>query len=318
MMKPNAEAITIFCSHLCVGEGVSPLEPKEWSALAQRLMAEKLQPADLLEFGREDFRHRLQYTDEQTDRMLRLMDRSASLGFAVSQYEAMGISLITRADAEYPARLKQKLGHSCPPIFYAAGKLSLLNQGMAGYAGARNIAQEDMAFAQSTVRKTVEKGFAVVSGGARGIDQTAEQEALSLGSCAAAFLSDSLLKRLKDSHTVQAIQQGRLLLLSAVKPDAGFNTGIAMARNKYIYAQANGAIIVKSDLNKGGTWSGAVENLRHGWCPTFCWNRSEYSGNAALIQKGAIPIDESWDGSLFAHAPQADGETFAQLSIFDL
>ena len=49
-MNQNGMAIAILCSRLCMGEGVKPLEPREWSALANAMRAQKLQPADLLEF----------------------------------------------------------------------------------------------------------------------------------------------------------------------------------------------------------------------------------------------------------------------------
>ena len=50
-MNKNSEVITILCSHLCVGDGVKPLEPKEWSNLAKLLVAKNMQPSDLLEFS---------------------------------------------------------------------------------------------------------------------------------------------------------------------------------------------------------------------------------------------------------------------------
>ena len=37
-MNQNAEAIVILCSRLCVGEGIRPLEAREWSKLAQQLL----------------------------------------------------------------------------------------------------------------------------------------------------------------------------------------------------------------------------------------------------------------------------------------
>ena len=53
-MNRNAEAITIFCSHLCVTDGILPLEAKEWSMLAEKLLFLKLQPECLLDFERQD------------------------------------------------------------------------------------------------------------------------------------------------------------------------------------------------------------------------------------------------------------------------
>ena len=181
-MNLNAHAIVTLCSHMCVGEGVVPLEPKEWSELAKLLMEKQLQPADLLGFSEAEMKERLQLATDQTQRLARLVDRSASLSFELSQYENMGIFVITRADEQYPKRLKKVLGNQCPPLFYYAGNLELLDCRSVGYAGSRSVGEEDIAFTKQTVRKTVQQGYGVVSGGAKGIDSIAENEALSCGS----------------------------------------------------------------------------------------------------------------------------------------
>lgn len=86
--------------------------------------------------------------------------------------------------------------------------------------------------------------------------------------------------------------------MSMAKPDAGFNAGIAMQRNKYIYAQSEATIVVKSDYNKGGTWGGATEALKKEYCPVLCHDHRQYPGNMGLIKLGAVPIDSSWNGDI--------------------
>ena len=316
-MNDRAMAIAILCSHLCTGEGVFPLEPKEYSSLAAILNSRNIHPEDLLTFNRQDCLQIPELTEDQTDRVMRLIDRSGSLSFEISKYESMGIRLLTRADDDYPGKLKRKLKNSCPPIFYTAGALSLLEQEAVGYVGARSVGAQDIAFARSTVRKTTDKGYAVVSGGAKGCDSVAEEEALSAGGTAIAYLSDSMLRKLRNAGTLQAVQRERLLLLSVVKPDAGFNTGVAMMRNKYIYAQSEATVVVKSDYNKGGTWSGAIENLKNRWALPLCWSHLAYPGNKALIEKGAYPVYDDWDGALEPFYEKAEQEIVEQLSLFD-
>lgn len=303
-MNQNAEAITILCSYLCAGKDVKPLWPVEWSKLAQWLLQHNLEPKDILEFGREDFIDVMSCTSQQADRMLRLIGRSASLSFELNRYETLGINVVTRADAVYPKRLKHVLGNTCPPILYCAGDLKLLEQPCAGYVGSRAVQEEDLDFTAQAVRKTFDQGFGVVSGGARGTDTAAQTEILHLGGWAVAYIADSMMRRLRSKDVSQSVQDGQLLLLSAVKPNANFSVGAAMGRNRFIYAQSQGTVVVRSDLGRGGTWTGATECLTHGWSPVFCWNNPAYPGNLALIDKGAVPIDAGWDGNMQLSASQ--------------
>lgn len=317
-MLQDSNAIVTLCSHVCVGEGVRPLEPREYSDLTQLLHQVGKTPKDLFGFSAEDFRTILGFDTERTQRFMRLLDRNASLSFELGQYQNMGIEVITRADAGYPKKLKKKLVNQCPPLFYYAGDLSLLDRKLIGYVGARTITQEDLDFTVQAVRKTTDLGYGVVSGGAKGIDTVSGTEALLRGGVSVEYLSDSMLRKLKNRDVIKNIQQGKLLLLSVSKPDTGFNVGMAMMRNRYIYAQSVGTVIIRSDLNKGGTWTGANDNLKNNWCTTLCWDHP-YPGNQALIENGAIPIDENWDGGLPDEmSKEMTSETYEQTSLFGM
>lgn len=317
-MNQDSNAILTLCSHICVGEGVQPLEPKEYSELAQKLILAEKTPKDLFDFSTDDFKSILDFNTEQIARVVRLLDRNASLSFELSQYQNMGIETVTRADLNYPKKLKKILSKTCPPIFYYAGDLSLLERQYIGYVGARTVTTEDVNFTIQAVRKTVSLGYGVVSGGAKGIDTISGKEALLNNGFTVEYLSDSLLKKLKKSDVVKNIQQGKLLLMSVSKPDAGFNVGMAMMRNRYIYAQSIGTVIIHSDLNKGGTWNGANENLKNGWCTTLCWDHP-YPGNQALIKNGAVPISEDWDGIIPEQISKpGTEEKYVQASLFDM
>lgn len=317
-MLQDSNAIVTLCSHVCVGEGVRPLEPREYSDLTQLLHQVGKTPKDLFGFSAEDFRTILGFDTERTQRFMRLLDRNASLSFELGQYQNMGIEVITRADAGYPKKLKKKLVNQCPPLFYYAGDLSLLDRKLIGYVGARTITQKDLDFTVQAVRKTTDLGYGVVSGGAKGIDTVSGTEALLRGGVSVEYLSDSMLRKLKNRDVIKNIQQGKLLLLSVSKPDTGFNVGMAMMRNRYIYAQSVGTVIIRSDFNKGGTWTGANDNLKNNWCTTLCWDHP-YPGNQALIENGAIPIDENWDGGLPDEmSKEMTSETYEQTSLFGM
>jgi predicted Rossmann fold nucleotide-binding protein DprA/Smf involved in DNA uptake len=88
------------------------------------------------------------------------------------------------------------------------------------------------------------------------------------------------------------IKEGRLTLVSACDPNASFNVGNAMGRNKYIYALADRALVVSCSLGTGGTWAGAVEALeRIKDVPVFVPIESIIpEGNQQLLKRGAKPL----------------------------
>lgn len=314
-MNQNSMAIVILCSHLCMGDNVKPFEPAEWSRFADRLMDAGIQPYELMSFSSDDFQSKLNLTLEETLRISHLMDRSGSITFEIERYANIGINIMTRADNCYPKALKTKLGKSCPPIFYYAGNPGLVDKKCVGFVGSRSVGLNDESFTVATVRKVNANGYSVVSGGAKGIDSTSSAISVANGSFCVEYIADSLIRRIKSKPVVSAVLDNKLLILSVVKPDSGFSAGIAMMRNRFIYAQSEGTIIVKSDYNKGGTWSGASNNLKQRLCTTFCWNNAEYKGNIELIKLGAVPIDETWDGDVSSYEA-AQSEPLEQISLF--
>lgn len=315
MKNDNELVIISLCSQICVGEGIQPLEPHEWSNIAQKLIANNKEPKDIFNFTHDEFKSVLSMSEDEIKRIRNLLSRSASLSFEIENLNQIGIKITTRASNDYPKKLKSVLGHNSPPIFYYSGDLDLLNYKSIGFVGARDVDEKDIVFTKNLVKEVVNNGLAVVSGGAKGVDLTASQEALQLGGFSIEFLSDSMLKKIKDPNIIRHIKNKKLLLLSSAKPDAPFNVGLAMQRNKYIYAQSISTIVVKASYNTGGTWNGAIDNLKHNYTTEYCWNNKDYVGNLELIKRGALPINDDFDiKTLLNTKPQIK---HTQQSIFD-
>lgn len=315
MMNDNASIIVALCSHLCA-DSCRPLEPSEWTRLADTMIARGIQPKDIPNLSDENMKQFFGYSEADIDRIKRLLDRSGSLSFELEKLSSMGIKIITRADKGYPKALKDKLKGNCPPLFYFAGNLSLLEHKTVGFVGSRTVGNEDIAFAENMVSKINQHGFGVVSGGAKGIDSISSSASIANGSFCIEYISDSFTRRIKKKEVISNIQNGKLLVMSMAKPDAGFNAGMAMQRNKYIYAQSEATIVVKSDYNKGGTWGGATEALKKDYCPVLCRDHKKYPGNMGLIKLGAVPIDDSWDGDV-DNISKLMTDVGEQLSLFD-
>jgi predicted Rossmann fold nucleotide-binding protein DprA/Smf involved in DNA uptake len=141
------------------------------------------------------------------------------------------------------------------------------------------------------------------------------QEAIAAGGSVVGALAESLLKKSLQKDHRQALHDRRLVMISTVHPEAGFNVGAAMGRNKLIYALADFALVVKADFKKGGSWSGAEEELkRDNACPVFI--HSVFSGEKvlkALTKLGARPFPDLISGiSLNQILSAAPAETSVQ------
>lgn len=172
----------------------------------------------------------------------------------LAEYRKKGVFPLTIYDKEYPEKLLKTLGEGSPVALFCAGNTDICRGQFAGFVGSRNAEKDDLDFARFAVGRTVERGFGVVSGGARGVDNASEDEGLNLGASVVEFPSDGMLKKLSNKKIAAAVSGGKMLLLSLASPEAPFNLGVAMMRNRYIYAQSEGTIVVRADYNKGGTW----------------------------------------------------------------
>ena len=95
------------------------------------------------------------------------------------------------------------------------------------------------------------------------------QGALEGEGTAIGVLADSLLRSATSSRFRNGIMSGSLTLVSPFNPEAGFNVGNAMRRNRYIYCLSDAAVVISSTLDRGGTWNGAIEDLKAAWVPLW-------------------------------------------------
>lgn len=273
---------------------VKPLTPTEYARFAAWLHKEGLTPANLLHDQDSVMTNWQDPKNKITaERILTLFSRGASMGFALESWAKHGIWVISRASKLYPRKIREKIGDTRPPILFGVGNQDLLNKPGVGFVGSRSIDPEDESFAKSKAELAVSQGYAVVSGGAKGIDQTAMVAALECGGESIGILADSLLKASASKVYREGLRNNKLVLLSPFYPEAGFSPGNAMARNKYIYAMSESVVVVKSDYDKGGTWSGAKENLKKQWAPLLV-RACKHKGNQELIKLGGLEIRESF------------------------
>lgn len=291
-LSANTQAILLLTAPLLVERGsgsVPPLSIKEYNRLALELRNMQRQPADLLVRDASDAIRDCHTIDE--DRVRRLLERGFLLSQAVERWSSRAIWVLSRADSTYPRRLRSRLKELAPPVLYGCGDMDLLGTRGLAVVGSRNANEHLVKYAEAIGQLVAGARQTVVSGAARGIDEAAMRGALRSGGMAVGVVADSLEKASMNRENRNMLLERRLALVSPYDPGAGFNVGNAMQRNKLIYAFAEAALVVNSDVDKGGTWAGAIEQLEKlRFVCVYVRSTGEPSeGLQALQRKGALP-----------------------------
>lgn len=290
----NAMSVILLCSYIGIKKDdlIKPLSLGEWNQFLEKIIEMKMEPNVVLQKDLTLLKS-LNYSSEYIERIQKLVSRGGAVAFEIDDLSRKGIEIITLFDSDYPVLLKRKLKRKTPPILFYAGDIELAKKIGIAVVGSRDVDEAGINFTKKLVEKASSERLIVYSGGAKGVDSISEKTAIERGSAVVSFIADSLISKIKKKDVLQNIMQGKLLLISDIKPDAGFSAARAMNRNKFIYAAAYGAFVVSSDYNKGGTWSGAIENIKNDWTKEFVWNYKYYNGNLKLIEKGAVPYELS-------------------------
>lgn len=295
-LSKDSYAILLLCSDLGLNtkdpEGVKPYTLKQWNRLSERIMHSTFKrPEGLFTASEDEWKKELYIGSQEVERIKALLSRSGQLGIELEHLNSLGVRITTRAEQSYPKRLKEKLKKDSPPIIYYSGNIDLLSTNGVAVVGSRNIDEKGIEFTRQLAQKATKEGLTIISGGAKGVDAEAQNTALKAGGKVISFLSDSLSRKIKEKETREYLINEKLLLMSTVNPKAHFTVYSAMDRNKYIYALSDYAIVVSSDYEKGGTWTGAIENLENKWVHLFVRNDKDIpKGNTKLLEKEASEI----------------------------
>ena len=299
MISEKTKAILLITAYLPGGgkNSAKPLSTKEWNRFAVWLNNKQLSPEDLLSSKADQILS--QWIDTQIDvaRIRQLLQRGAALAIALDKWLRAGIWIINRGDPEYPIKIKERLKKQSPPIFFGIGNRKLLNTPAIGVVGSRHTTDEDLQCATDFGKSIANQEYAVVSGGAKGIDEHSMLGSLNSGGYSIGIMADSLLRKASSKIYRRHIMENNLVMISPFNPEARFNVGNAMGRNKYIYCMSDATVVIHSG-KKGGTWTGAIENINHKWTPLWVkQNADSEAGNKTLITLGGNPLPvkmEDW------------------------
>lgn len=264
----------------------APLTTAQFRELSRRVLAadaciepgRHLTERDLLD---------LDYDRDFAARVVTLLDRQPLLGRFLTGCKMRKIHVFTRISDAYPKRLAA-LRQKAPPVVLMAGAPSLMEEETISLTGSRDLNDAGALFARRVGRITAGEDKVLVTGGAVGADHAALLACLQQGGRAVIFPARPLNELYQQYKLF--LDAGQVLLCAEGSADAPFSAARASSRNQLIYRTADRAFVAQAAYRTGGTWSGALENLRRGWTPLYV-NQDGGEGCRELVKKGAVPID---------------------------
>jgi len=186
-----------------------------------------------------------------------------------------------------PPRLLRQAGewhfltHTGDPCFWNPAPV-------AGMVGRRQASGEGIEFAQELASEFARRGVVTLSGMAQGIDRASHFGSLDANGYTVAVLPMGLLQFMREiTHWTRlrdAIEAGRLLLVSGAAPLQAWSVNEAMRRNQWIASWCDALVVVEAG-DKGGTWKTASCAVRYG---RPLWVASGFSGTEAGLGNNAL------------------------------
>ncbi len=253
----------------------------------------KLSWAEFFALTQPDWKALYSFSDREIADLENARADMPRLAFIAEQLQNEGFHLIPINSPDYPVVLKENLKiKSAPPVLYLKGKKGLLNEDAVAIVGSRNAGENALQFTDHVAGKCVAESKVVVSGFAKGVDKQALDSTLEVHGKSIIVLPQGILTFQSGfKKYYEPIVNGDLLVLSTFFPKAGWEVGLAMARNAYIYGLAKEIYVAETD-SKGGTWEGALDGLKRGRGVYVRYPDSfENNANRKLIELGAIAVN---------------------------
>ncbi len=289
--SPDSKVILLLCSAMGRprDQDPRPLSPREYSRATAWLKARNLRPQDLPGAAEKIMHDPVPGLD--AGRLQALLARQGDLETWLSWLQQHSLWVTGRSGPGYPSLLEQRMGLLAPPLLHGCGEPALLDRGGLAVVGARDAEESKLAFSRKMSARCASEGIQIISGCARGVDRAAMLGALEAGGSVVGILPGNLHHAARSRLWKEYLASGRLALVTPFEPDAGFSTGTAMGRNRFIYFLGDWALVVDAAAGQGGTWTGAMQALEGGRVPLFVYmDEGALNGNRLLEGRGALPL----------------------------
>lgn len=173
------------------------------------------------------------------------------------------------------------------------GNAEILNRRLIGVSGSRDCSNKAGLMSEYVAGWAAEYGFAVVSGGARGVDMKAHEKAIESGGKSLIVLPCGINKFNKEKYAKSPSDWNRVLVVSEFDDDDEWSVGRAMARNNTII-ELSRALVVVAAKESGGSINAGKKALQSE-VPVFVpiYEHADYGGEGLikLSELGAKRLD---------------------------
>lgn len=228
--------------------------PREfkWAAFRDQLVEDDILPSDLL---RATVASRDGDFDDEIELSLQ----------RIKKWDELGYTFLMYLDAGYPLQLREV--HDFPPFLFARGTLVPEKHRERGISivGSRVASPDAIRDAQGLARGLAERGVAVISGLAAGIDAAAHIAAMGVGGRTVGIIGTGIDQYYpKSSAPIQRrMEQGDGLVLSQFWPGSAPTRYSFPMRNTVMSGYSRATVIVEANENSG-TRHQATRAVQHG------------------------------------------------------
>lgn len=210
-------------------------------------------------------------------------------GAELQRADAAGVQIVTRADAAYPAMLREI--HDPPIVLYVRGDVSALDTRSVGVVGTRKPSLYATECAKKLSYQMAYAGLTVVSGLARGVDTAAHQAALAARGRTVAVLGSGLenLYPPENRELAEKIAASGGAVVSEFSMATKADRQTFPMRNRIISGLSFGLLVVEAGARSGALISAnqAGEQGRSVYVVPGRIDNPGAMGSNRLIQQGA-------------------------------
>jgi DNA processing protein len=233
------------------------------------------------------------------DQSLKLFEDIHKLSFStlMKTYRDSHIQITSSSESTYPYRLKQIFD---PPfLIYSKGNPDLMSSAkMLSVVGARNGDLYGLNSIKRILPPLIEKGFVIVSGLAKGIDQWAHECTIRSNGATIGIIGGGLNHSYpSETKGLKAFMEQRHLVISEYPPMVRPEKWHFPMRNRLISGISSGTLVVQANQRSGSliTADAALEEGRDVFSIPGPIDSKLSEGTNKLIQQGAVLVQDAED-----------------------